>query len=388
MLTISFLVLSKLEEFNQIVLKLVVPFVFVMCFIRVGFRPFKNRGLMAYVVLIGWASMSIFYTENLSTTFDYLQVMIGNVLLWYIVDSYINSNEKMVSLMIPLGFAFVIHLYFGLTDPIDPNEAGFDRAQGLLTKANGLAFLLWCGVVIISYFVIKPNQKKILTLLFFALIIMFSYGIFQTGSRKALFSLFLFLGAILFHRSGSKGYFTFFATLVLLYFMYDYIYDYLIENTVVGSRLSDESLDRGATGRRFLINEGFSFFLNFPILGIGLGSFTSLSSSGMIAHNDYIEILASMGLPALLIYLFIFYDYFKKNRSLLKSKSRLFEFAVVAQSFLLGYLFLGMGRPSFLDPIAMFIFAFFQSAVLKYYQLEKTNQKTQKHAYLPPYQHA
>jgi len=162
------------------------------------------------------------------------------------------------------------------------------------------------------------------------------------------------------------------------------LFDWLVEHTVVGARLNADSLERGTEGRTNLVWEGLGFFLSSPIVGIGLGCFTTFSSTGMMAHNDYVEILASMGLPAMLIYAGIFVDFFKKCWVLHKNHY-LEKLYLVAISFGVGYLFLGLGRPAFLDAFAMFMLAFYQGLITKAYNDYKQEEYYED---LPYHEHA
>ena len=58
----------------------------------------------------------------------------------------------------------------------------------------------------------------------------------------------------------------------------------------------------------------------------------------------------------------IFFIFFKQAKVLLRYKET-YHWGVMSISFLVGYLILGMGRPAFLDPVAIIVFASFQGMV-------------------------
>jgi len=81
-----------------------------------------------------------------------------------------------------------------------------------------------------------------------------------------------------------------------------------------------------------------------------------------MSHNDFIEILSSMGLIGLLIYLGIFFLFFKDIRFLIRFKNTN-KVGAIATSFIAGYLVLAMGHPAFLSPVSILVFASFQALI-------------------------
>src|SRR6185437_11104904 len=99
------------------------------------------------------------------------------------------------------------------------------------------------------------------------------------------------------------------------------------------------------------------------------------SSTHHYSHNDFIEILASMGLPAFLIYITIFFDYGRKISKLFKHTIGYYKKLItVALAFYIAYLAFGIWDPSVYFPTTTLMFAFFYSLIIKIddqYQLEK-----------------
>ena len=75
-------------------------------------------------------------------------------------------------------------------------------------------------------------------------------------------------------------------------------YSYLWERIIQGIYLDDGS----SAYRLFLIEKGLILFKSNPIFGCGLGQFSSASGTGLYAHNEFIEILATTGLVGLACY--------------------------------------------------------------------------------------
>ena len=152
--------------------------------------------------------------------------------------------------------------------------------------------------------------------------------------------------------------------IVFIFIMNEFVNISFLENTAFGARMSQEALVRGKDSRLELITEGFHMFKKNPLFGVGLGSFTSYSSTGAMSHNDYIEVLASTGIIGFLLYFPIYLMFYKQNKILLKHPIT-FVWGVLLQAFLIGFMLLGLGRPSFLDPVAILVLAFFHTIALK-----------------------
>jgi O-antigen ligase len=377
---------SKFEAFNQIVLKGVVPFTFLLLIGKNGGFSLKNRGFVLYVVLFLWACLSLIFTINMDMTLKYLQMMLGNIIIWYIVITIIEKSTSVQQLLIPLFIILVIHMYFGFSivpdEDVPANSAGA-RAQGLSSNANALGFFMWYGVVV-AYLLFLISRKLLFKILYIAAIALMVVVLLKSGSRKSLIALVVFFVSLMIFSGKKSNYALLIFLGIVVVISFGFLYDWLVEHTVVGARLNSESLERGTEGRSNLVMEGLGMFFSSPIVGIGLGCFTSFSSSGLMAHNDYIEIIASMGLPAILIYAFIFVDYFKKCWEL-RRNPQIFKLTLVAIAFGVGYLFLGLGRPAFLDAFAIFMLAFFQGLVTKAYNDYKLEEYYED---LPYHEHA
>lgn len=388
LLSWGIIVATEYPDLNQLVLKGLIPVIFATIYISEGQIYLKNRALNFYIYFFFWCCLSIFYSVNQSMTFKYLQTMLGIIVLWYCVYRLIFHIKNNNHLLLIIGGTFVFHAVVGVITPVEIiAKVNYSRATGAFTNANALGFSMWYGVVIFSFFLLN-NKLKTYRFFIFIAITLFTWVLLTSGSRKNAFALAVFFAILVYYLIKGKLRWSFIIVFIIGYFAYDFA----LSNTAVGARLQGDSLQRGVTNRGELISEGFSFFLKYPLLGIALGSFTSFSSSGMMAHNDYIEILSSTGIIGLLIYLPIFYSFFKTTRRLLRDPNT-FELGVVARGFLIGYILLGMGRPSFLDPVAMLVFGFFQSLILKEsikMKLSKNKQQEEikQYAYLPDHQHA
>lgn len=356
-LTFGLMLASRFPALTQITLKGVIPLLFIVCIFDSGFSSkFQNRGLLLYTIFFCWACISIFYTVNMPLTMEYLQAMLGNLIIWFIVVSVIMHSRDIFSYMIPLLLIFIIHGYFGMViQPEVINDRIVGRAQGITSNPNQLGFIMWYGIVIGSL-ILLTSRKLLINIIVLAVMAFFLILLFNSGSRKSLAAtlIFLVLAGFLFMKDRNL---TVMILIVFISFIaFNFGYDYILENTAVGARLTADNIEGGANVRLNIIEEGIEFFKYSPVVGIGLGSFSSYNSDGYVAHNDYIEVIASMGLVGFLLYMGIFYDFFK-NLIFIYNKKILPNYFIIASGFLMGYLLLSTGRPAFLDPFAVIMLA-------------------------------
>lgn len=382
------IVATRNPQLNQLVLKVLIPLI-VICIVVIE-RKFiwSNVSLLLYIVFFSWCCLSIVYTANHSMTFRYLQVILGNICVWYAAYRLTVHIKDSDSMLLILGGTFIFHAIMGIiTPPLVYGNEEFGRAAGMYKNPNALGFSMWYGIVIFSYFVGNTRQRMY-KLLFIVAVLLCIWVMFSTGSRKNVLALLVFFTFLIYYLSKSKFRLSILFFLLIGIFSYQFFLDFLLKETAVGARLIEGTLERGAVHRTELVEEGLNLFFQYPIIGVGLGSFTSFSSSGLMAHNDYIEILSSTGIIGFFIYLPIFWFFYKDCQILRKNRST-FKFAIIASSFLFGYLVLGMGRPAFLDPFSIIVFGSIQSLVLKKKQWTIIQQNQFKaNEDLPDHQHA
>jgi O-antigen ligase len=83
--------------------------------------------------------------------------------------------------------------------------------------------------------------------------------------------------------------------------------DYVISQTYLGKRVHNLwAYGSGTASRIELYQEGFDMIRKHPVLGVGLGQFRTLSSSGLYSHSDYIEVAANTGIIGFALYFSIY----------------------------------------------------------------------------------
>lgn len=135
-----------------------------------------------------------------------------------------------------------------------------------------------------------------------------------SGSRKTLLTFALFMVFIIFYEYPSEsaektlgkflGIFLVIAVSYLCIMNIDALYN------TIGSRLEslfdfmegNETSDGSAKSRMLMIEKGFDMFMEKPLLGHGLNTFSYTTVFNTYAHNNFVELLANIGLVGFLIY--------------------------------------------------------------------------------------
>lgn len=350
------ILISKFDErFNQVILKVIIPSLFVIMVILEKGKLIFTLPLIIYIVFALWATLSLFYSVNFAMTTKYLQQIAGNIIIWYIVNIlFLNFTNKKLFFYI-LVFSYLFHAFYSVIF-LEIDEITL-RRSGLYKNSNALGFTIYYGIFIMTFFYLTSRFKFFKTSCLI-LILMLIAILLDTGSRKSVLAMFTSFIVILLYIK-VLNYKKILLLLGLIFIGYFNMKEF-VDSSIFGQRMESESIVRSTNIRSELITEGTTFFVENPFLGIGLGSFTTFSNSGLMSHNDYIEILSSMGLIGLILYLSIFFLFYKDTKLLLKFPES-YTFGIIGMAFLAGYLLLGMGRPAFLDPTAIIIFASFHS---------------------------
>ena len=93
-----------------------------------------------------------------------------------------------------------------------------------------------------------------------------------------------------------------------------------IASIVTGQQ--EDSLDRGSReARKQLLILSVETALRHPIFGVGAGNFEVTNGSWRVAHNAYTELAAEGGIPALILFVLVFYCTFRNLRRVRKSQA-------------------------------------------------------------------
>lgn len=191
---------------------------------------------------------------------------------------------------------------------------GNGQAVGPLVDRNAFAALinlLWFPAAYL-FLVASTSAKRWLPLLLGAGLLVMSAGLFATESRGGIGTWMLLLPILLWagHRySPSKRQVWIIPVIALA--------GYLVSTQLAGTNFADRTYDLAqdpSTSARLLIwKSTIQMMLAHPFTGTGWGTFTNYypayrslkenTTSGLFAHNDYLQLITEGGIPALLLQL-------------------------------------------------------------------------------------
>jgi O-antigen ligase len=250
-------------------------------------------------------------------------VLIGTVSIGLVLTNKLISLRVAAYVMLCAAITNVVAIFLGFdTTPLEFGGFNESRVSGLLGNANSLMLNLALSAMVIGLISRIPLQVRLVSL-FVAF-----YGITVSGSRKGVIlgvALFLFVVKRMSNKLSRLKQVAILGSLLL---MAAVSYQYL-ETTLV--MLSDNVLavnrfikifsggEASFSERKWLIEAGYRIWLESPFFGEGFGQFSFISGFGAYSHNNYIELLVSGGLIALILYytlyILIIYYAFKCHRN-------------------------------------------------------------------------
>lgn len=207
-------------------------------------------------------------------------------------------------------------------DPYGFSQEEISRFSGSVANSNIFANMMICGVLILFYDRWVSVNRSFSNLI---LIILGVINIFASGSRAALFAASI-LGSFIIIKLSKERFsksllvISFLVLVMLIYTLYGS--DLLGEfgDNLKSRILNFTSLLQGGTGARsdqyrlLFLQKAFESFRQNLFWGIGLGGLTG--AIGHYAHNNFLELLADVGLIGTLVYYYMYYSMYMKVKSL------------------------------------------------------------------------
>ncbi len=232
---------------------------------------------------------------NLDTPKKIRQFLFFSAILM-VVLSFQGVSQRMT------GTGWAMQRIHSRTGPMDAYEIT-EYASGWRSFWIGL----WDGPNVLSlaylgafpfclYNIFKKEHKIFSRLIYLALFILLYIGIYLTDSRGGFLTLILICGLFALFRYGKK------VGIILLILVLPVI---LIFAPARMSELTTE--ESSAHQRTWLWEQGLNIARENPMFGVGKGQFPEVVGSKIISHSNYVENLAEMGFPGLIIYLALVY---------------------------------------------------------------------------------
>ena len=310
----------------------------------------KFGGLFAYFGLFLWVCiLSCLWSVNISTSFDKTITILQLFVLTVLLYNYLSKEKKMpyiITVLCIAGTIFSVYtvLYFGVDEYFAGLEEG-TRMGGEIANVNTIG-LSAAMAMMVSLWKVLYEKKYV----YIISAIICSVVAFGSGSRKAL--IFVFMAIILlFILKGNVqkklwNLIEIAAVLLVLYFVLK-----LPVFETVGWRIDsmlnffkeDGFVDGSTNLRMMMIDAGWQQFQETPFTGIGIGNSSyitkQLINKSTYLHNNYIELLATVGLfGTVFYYLMYVVPFFSTFKMVAKQdKYGILAFSLIIIQFVMHY---------------------------------------------------
>lgn len=281
-----------------------------------------------YVVWVLWAGLTGMLVADDKTLLWYgglrqiLQVLVLVTAVYAIVRMHPERALKAMMFGVVIGGVLQGLVVRGALQTMGESLSGLEgeteRVMGLTDNANTLGFLMiWALLAAITFWKQKQGKTRLIviagTVLLFPLL---CYGIMASGSRKSLVA-FTFVLAVWFWyamapRDRAKAVAWKTVVLAVMIALSGPVSVYVLNYTLAGKRMM-ERLSSGGTlmsseQTRFDMHlEGLQMTLKNPVCGVGVNHFRVHSNTGTYSHSNYIEPLATTGIPGFILFQGIFF---------------------------------------------------------------------------------
>lgn len=276
----------------------------------------------------------------------YVKVFTIIQLLIFFIVGYSIINQSAVSIK-TIFYVFIISvviafLYGLLTQGNAAVVVTRNRIVGTAGDPNQIA-VFGAFAILFSIYLIIVEEKYIFKLLNIVFIAILFLGIVKTQSRQGILIILVSTIVLLilnyfseYKRSNNKRRIIIRSSLILLfsiviigiviYYFRQSDYYYRVQALITFVKISlgstsdniTKMIDYSAYERKKLISFGIRMWLDNPLIGIGLDNFRVVIkdywpiSNRLYSHNNYIELLSTIGTVGTIVYYSIYYSIFKK----------------------------------------------------------------------------
>ena len=268
--------------------------------------PRESTRLMLFVL---WALLGVVFVKDMVMFRLFLKLVLELTLVVTALSLIIERSGGMHWLYLALIGVGIFRVFYG-EGSISIDRIADTRVQARIAGANAVGF--YCVLGIIGMLALLKEVKSIwLKGALVASGAVSLYGVILSASRGAMVALIAtaILWPALCMVSIAKYKTRAIAGAVVVLIAFYWIFQFIIQDTYMGVRFTRATqLEDGSSQVRLeLFMTGLQTFARNPIFGVGLGQFSTVSRLGHYAHNEFAEIIATTGLPGLVIYFSIYW---------------------------------------------------------------------------------
>lgn len=275
-------------------------------------RIIVNGISLRYLLIILVSIASYYWASNpqavISGFLIYMQATIVALVFYqYLIIEDINIIRIIKCFVFS---AFILGLRMVLTIPLSLLLIQRLQIDYFGISANLIGAILSYAILFTIYIYYKSSQA-LEKFVFLVIGIFLFVTSLLTGSRKVIIviltgiSIYYLLKSVKWLHIIKNIFIVFNLTVILVYILIknDLLYQiigYRIES-LLGFIINDSG-DNSLYTRNYLITIAKGLFEMSPFIGIGFGNFSVISGTGLVAHNNYWELLCNLGLLGFLLY--------------------------------------------------------------------------------------
>ena len=201
--------------------------------------------------------------------------------------------------------------------------AAFQRISVGDLNTNYVSYSLATGITV-GVILISLTKSKVRARTLSMIIVFLSFGILLTGTRGSIISIVALLLTYLLFQVGRRPFYylsIFAATVVVSIILFNIIPEEVSSRILMNSTSTDDV----SSGRYDLWSLAYSFFLEAPLIGNGIGYFESYGSQHIKVHNVFLSILVEFGIVGFILYTSVIFSIiFFKAGSMHVKRARIF----------------------------------------------------------------
>ena len=295
----------KYTIIGKLAIMLFIGSVFLLCYEK---KILKGHYYFVFSILfILYNYWNIIIGVSVSPVISYTMLTtlcINCIMLFFIFNYFIIRNDMQKIINIYISAIFILSLFLVIISL--PNIFAVRLGKNLGISYNVLAIAAAVAFIMSAYNYTQYKQKRSILLCIWSLI-----TIMLTGSRKGLLQIVLSVIVYLYLKNPRKRLRSIVVAGILLLLTYISIMNIPILYQLIGIRfkaiaefISGSNIEEASLNSRLhYINLGWQYIIQNPWKGYGLDCFRTLPGAfTTYSHNNFIELLFSGGIPALILY--------------------------------------------------------------------------------------
>ncbi len=316
----AILTVGRIEEWTQPVIWIGAPIVLAVTArslaSRLATMPSETARLGLFVA---WVLLGGFVMTDSAAYWYYFRMILELVVVVAVLGAVVRNGGSLM----PMWWAFIVVAVFNTIAVLVTGDVylpggirDMQRQEGLAGNSNALGFFCFLGILGAMAVVGEIRRKATRAVCATGAFISF-VGMILSGSRGAylVFVLAITLWPVMCYSHGRRNAWkTAGATLAVCAVLYGVV-QWIQTATLLGSRSTVEAaqIEEDQRGSRLQLAEAAVRLIGqYPIAGVGVGQFSIASGEGWEAHNEWLELAATTGVPGLLLFVSIYFSVWRR----------------------------------------------------------------------------